>query len=86
MRRTKYIVGEVADTYCMVTAAIVFPESLTHKLIAERVLTGPAHSAGFCYIDGEGKAVAYGESVSLNLKSRPEDATLIARALSLDVD
>ncbi len=77
----KYII--VATASCPPNEyAILFDEVLTHKIVAGG---RPVVSAGFCLFEvreDEFVPVAYGESVSLGLKSRPEkDAAIIAEAL-----
>lgn len=56
-------------------ATIVFSELLTHKQVAgvQQVL-----SAGFVSVDYDNREVyAYGESVSLGIKSSDEDAKML---------
>ena len=56
--------------------AILFDELLAHKDVAGRF---NVVSAGFCSI-GE-KVQVYGESVTLDMRSRKEDVVLIEEAL-----
>ena len=57
---------------------VLFEETLIHKYVASG---HPVVSGGFFEVDGEG-IIAYGESTSLGVKSRPiEDANLIKRML-----
>lgn len=79
----KYIIVQTPNEY-----AILFDEILTHKIVAGG---RPVVSAGFCHLevrmglavgdDCEIVPVVYGKSVSLDLESRPSDATIIADAL-----
>lgn len=82
--RTKYIVGEVYSGLLPVLVAIVFPDTVEHAQVAHACVDGPAgiQSAGFFRIE-DGQVVAYGESTSLGLASRSEDAILIAKAIGL---
>lgn len=75
MPRMKYIIGG------RLQHAIVFDEILTHRDVARAVfhnqeITG----AGFCYID-EGRFFAYGESISLKVKSGPNDSKILNKSL-----
>ena len=54
---------------------IVFPSSLNHQEIANRFADCEIMSAGFVTIDG--KIKCYGESVSLNIRSRETDSLLL---------
>lgn len=62
---------------------VIFPDTMTHADVANAL--GGAHlitSAGFVHIDWRGAYSAYGESISLKKKSKPEeDSTLINRRL-----
>lgn len=83
MRETKYIIRDDGLTVC----AIVFNNHIQHNQMAFRLGIKPI-SAGFVKLhalsDGSIRADAFGESVSLNLKSRPEDGAIIGRMLNLD--
>lgn len=57
---------------------IIFPKQLTHRDVAFRYT---AISAGFFFIDKEGKVLAGGKSDSLGIPSRPEDSALIQKYL-----
>lgn len=60
---------------------IVFPELLKHSDVARQM--GGAHNvtgAGFCHITDD-KYVCYGESTSLNVKSRQEVDSKILNTL-----
>lgn len=57
-------------------SAIVFSESINHNTICNR--NGPIISAGFCaYGDLTKEWRAFGESITLHKKSRPEDSKLV---------
>lgn len=63
---------------------IFFSDVLAHSDMHNLLRRPPIVSAGFCQmmnIDDEGNRQirAYGESVSLNIKSRPEDSELLTR-------
>jgi hypothetical protein len=76
-RAAKYIIWDDGITKC----AIVFNNHLTHQNMAFQLNIKPI-SAGFVRITGDFDLVeAYGESVSLKLKSRPEDGAIIQRML-----
>lgn len=66
--------------------AIIFDELLTHLTVARGF---NVISAGFCSIgasnDKEMKVQVYGESVTLDMRSRKEDATLIEEALGKEI-
>jgi len=60
---------------------IIFPETIPHRTIPKESYNHTAVSAGFCALK-QGKWVAYGESIGLKLKSRPEDTDLLNRHFS----
>ena len=82
--RTKYIIGEFPNGGMSVMAALVFPESIPHDVVAQSCLDGRSGvvSAGFFTVQGD-TVESYGESVGLKLSARPQDATLIAKAVGL---
>jgi len=60
-------------------AAIIFPDRIIHREVARihRASGTRVVSAGFCVI---GEVVrAWGESESLNMKSRPQDTEILKR-------
>ena len=69
----KYVVGFISGY----KAAIVFPEYVVHA-DASRCLE--PISAGFFYATDD-EVIPYGESISLRLKSNPDDARLIGEAI-----
>jgi hypothetical protein len=71
----KYVVGIIGGR----KAAIVFPEYVVH-VEAAACFSGRASGAGFFYVTDD-EVIPYGESVSLHLKSNPEDARLIGEAI-----
>ena len=71
MTGLKYIVINDRD----MEIPILFHQCVQHKDVAGR-LSDSVVSAGFW-----NGTSAYGESVGLNLKSRPEDTDLISRAI-----
>ena len=56
---------------------IVFPDTIQHN---EFKNWNPI-SAGFCYIEDNGTVKCFGESVSLDLKSLPEDSEILRKQL-----
>ena len=66
----KYIIVTSHDIEC----AILFDEILSHTFVADdrKVI-----SAGMCNQLGE----AYGQSVTLKIKSRPEDTVIIKKSM-----
>lgn len=76
MKQTKYIVFE--DDHGL-EDIIIFSELQQHANILRLGLT-PV-SAGFIEITSE-SLHCYGDSISLNLKSRPEDTKIAKRALN----
>lgn len=66
-------------------SAIVFPEFVNHNTICNR--NGPILSAGFCaYGNLTKKWNAFGESITLRMKSRPQDSKLIEEFFLLAKD
>ena len=55
--------------------AVVFDPILSHREIAGHF---KALSAGFCCLDGD-KAIVWGGSVTLDIKSKPEDAEILSK-------
>lgn len=82
--RTKYIVGEFPNGALPVMAAITFPESIPHDVMAAACVDGRAGvvSAGFFTVSN-GQVEPYGESAGLGVSSRPQDVNLIAKAIGL---
>lgn len=68
MLNGKYIVFRKMNPVC-------FPESLSHKEVAHQMknLCGEPTSAGFFYIDSDGRFCAYGVSTSLGIESQAEE-------------
>lgn len=66
--KSKYIIVDTG----MAIAPIVFTELLTHADVARAIAPhGTVMGAGFCYVE-KNAYVCYGESVSLEVKSRGE--------------
>lgn len=80
MTQSKYIIFKYAG---VCECAVVFDSLITHSEIGIKFGNGDAVSAGFCRVDEFGVAV-YGHSVSMGLESRPEDAKLVERSLSIN--
>lgn len=78
--RLKYILTEYKSF-------AIFSDTHVHADVA-RGLYGKPVSAGFCHlntaIDDTITVICYGESISMNLKSRPEDGEIITRKLNSD--
>lgn len=72
----KYVVGIISGY----KAAIVFPEYVVHADAARCLDPRHITSAGFFHWT-DVEVIPYGESVSLRLKSNPEDARLIGEAI-----
>ncbi len=87
MDPAKYIVAEIVSGGVAMETPIIFPSFIAHSDIARNL--HKVISAGFVEITtSEGRCnvvdvVAFGESVSLNIKSRPKDSRLIAYSLGL---
>ena len=81
-RAAKYIIYD--DD--LLDIAIVFPNHIQHNTMATMIGCKPI-SAGFVEIDGtkndEPRAIAFGESISLGLKSRPQDSKIIQKMLHM---
>jgi len=72
----KYIIVE--DRGTGLESGIIFSEYLIHKNVAgEQKVT----AAGFCSLQ-DGVFVTWGESISLRVKSRPEDKQILNKSLS----
>lgn len=78
-KQSKYI---IVNTYGL-EMPIVFNPVLQHKDVANGLR--PV-SAGFCYRNDHpiGSFSVYGESVSLGIKSRPEDKGILEKYLEYD--
>lgn len=71
--KSKYIIVEIGLAAC----PIVFSDVVGHDDIARPYRQGSVLGAGFCYIDKNGHYSCYGESRSLNIKSRGEEDSRI---------
>ena len=64
---------------------VVFTELATHKDVARGFMPGVILGAGFCWINGYGRYECYGESTSLDVKSRgDDDSKLLNKFLGVD--
>jgi hypothetical protein len=74
----KYVV--FAGLEDMPETAVIFPDYVEHRAFARTLssLLGNPIAGGFVIISDEGP-IAYGESISLKLKSRGEDDTRLLR-------
>ncbi len=73
--RTKYIV--VKHPKHGLPVFIMFPEYITHKdFYQEYDVHGEIVSAGFVVMVDHGELICHGESIGLDVKSRPEDSAL----------
>ncbi len=73
----KYVVGIISGY----KAAIVFPDYVVHADAARCFEPGTVKSAGF-FVYSDSEVIPYGESISLRVKSNPEeDARLIGEAI-----
>jgi hypothetical protein len=84
IRNAKYIIWDDGLTEC----AIVFNNHLTHADMVFKLRVEPI-SAGFVRFESNPQdptveAIAFGESISLRLKSRPEDSKIIQAILTPD--
>ncbi len=73
MRTAKYIIFDGKR-------AIVFSITFKHSDVASCSNLGTATSAGFCSIE-DGKVETFGESLSLGLLSKKEDAQIISNQI-----
>lgn len=73
--RTKYIV--IKHPRFSGDTLIMFPEYITHKDFHEEYdVHGEIVSAGFVVMVDHGEFICHGESIGLDVKSRPEDSAL----------
>jgi hypothetical protein len=78
-KKSKYVIVEVFG----LEVPIVFSPLIEHVAIAPNL---KKVSAGFCNCEEYEKVFnVYGESQSLKLKSRPEDADLLNDSLEIDI-
>jgi len=80
--KSKYIIVDTGIS----EMPIVFPDLLSHSDVARGVaFGGKIHGAGFCHITEKGQYICYGESASLNVKSRFEiDSKILNKLLGAD--
>ena len=72
-KELKYII--IKDRF---EVPIIFSALLNHKTVAGNL---NVISAGFCTIESNNQVSCYGESVSLNIKSRKEDSSIIENTI-----
>jgi hypothetical protein len=70
--KSKYIIIELDG----MEVPLVFPRFLLHEAVAMSV-NNTICSAGFCELSSGGKWIAGGQSISLNLNARPQDAEIL---------
>jgi hypothetical protein len=68
--KSKYIIIQ----RCGVDLPLVFSERLIHEEVAGR---NRVKSAGYCELDATGRWVVGGDSLSLKLCAKPEDAEIL---------
>jgi len=78
MYKAKYVMFDTFSGY----VPIIFPPTLSHAELRNKFPNWDVVSAGFVQWEEEG-IFAYGDSVSLNKKSRPEDTNYIRRYMGL---
>lgn len=89
MNHAKYVVGEVPVSGILsVLTAVILPATMSHSDAKPMFVEGTIVSAGFCWVtqslDRDELSVGVGgDSVSLGVKSRPEDVKLLERTLNL---
>lgn len=72
----KYIIFDTGLNY----NPVIFPNHVQHGSMAMMLGQWTPERAGFVRVDEHGNVVAYGESISLGLKSNPEiDNKLLAK-------
>lgn len=78
MNNTKYVVLD----YMGFDTMFIFPAFVTHSYFVREFANVKVVSAGFLEIR-DGKVKAFGESVSLNVKSHPRDSRIAEKVLNL---
>lgn len=77
MKQSKYLIVEDSG----LEIPIVFNPILQHYKVGENQIK---ISAGFCSRGEDGRFSVWGKSISLELKSRPEDAEILNRYIEYD--
>ena len=81
----KYLVGDITDGFFTGKVAICFPDHIGHSRMKHIFDEGTIVSGGFVGVDEAGVVHPYGESVSLGVKSNPEqDTRLLEQALGIN--
>lgn len=70
--KLKYIIMEVDG----MEVPLIFSGLLPHEIVAVAVKNN-LRAAGFCELNPGGEWVAFGQSVSLDLSARPQDAAIL---------
>lgn len=70
--KSKYVIIEVDG----MEVPLIFSRMLSHEVVATALLPS-VHAAGYCELDAAGKWTTSGQSVSLKLDSRPQDAEIL---------
>lgn len=70
--KLKYIITEMDG----MEVPLIFSQLLDHEIVAAAVKT-KLRSAGFCELNPAGRWMAFGQSVSLALDARPQDAAIL---------
>ncbi len=81
--KAKYVVGEIL-TYDIIGStfgALIASEVVPHAALSRLFVPNSIVGAGFFHVDSDGVKV-YGESTGLKIKSRPEDAIFVAKAVA----
>ena len=75
----KYVV--VRDEFGGIEVPLIFPETINHSTVQKFNQDHTSVSAGFCGVNKEGRWEAWGQSLTLRLKSRPEiDGKILTEA------
>lgn len=76
--KSKYIIVKKED----MEVPLIFSSFLSHETVATAGQNGIL-SAGYCALNAAGKWIAGGQSVSLKLNSRPQDAEILNTQLGI---
>jgi len=77
--KSKYIIIELDG----MEVPLIFSSFLSHEVVAGAG-SNKIQSAGYCELDSAGKWVASGQSVSLKLNARPQDADILNSQLGIN--
>lgn len=84
MPTLKYVIVNVNTICGLEETGVIFSELMTHKHVAESL--GEPVSAGVCWQQDNGKWDVGGESTSLGLKSREEDAAILNKIYGTQIE